>query len=68
MKGGLIAMKCDNCKKLAIKNVQDAIIEWDLDKAGNYSDQYRLSDLEIGNGVNKHLCQEHYDDFIENGY
>lgn len=48
--------RCDNCGKLATRNIQECIVEWSINRNGDYS-KNPVDYREIG-GDNIHLCDD----------
>ena len=46
--------RCDNCGKLATRNLQECWVEWSIDRKGNYSEN--PVDYEECGGDSIHLC------------
>ena len=57
-------MKCDYCKKKAIVNVQKVWVAWTINN-DKYSSSEILDVEEPAGDENLHLCEKHYQKFLE---
>ena len=53
-------MKCDNCKKLAVYNLQSGLMLWKINKKGIYSDDPEI--ISADGETNGHYCKKHYEE------
>lgn len=55
---------CDNCEKEAVANYQDVIVRFAVNHDGSYGKMEVSEDFSAGDAVNRHLCQEHEEQYI----
>lgn len=58
------AITCDNCERPAVANYMDVIVRFDVLPDGSYGKQTISDDFGAGEAVNRHLCQEHEEQYI----